>query len=128
MNVCLYAFFVKDCWFGKSCLKLKQQIWSTNIWIVLRILSYIWIVLRILSYIWIVLRILSYIWIVLRILYLCCRCIDRGDRKFPCSLCTRSFEKRDRLRIHVLHVHEKHRPHKCAVCGKLNIMINILKT
>ncbi|XP_063725834.1 PR domain zinc finger protein 14-like [Symsagittifera roscoffensis] len=46
------------------------------------------------------------------------RCIDRGDRKFPCSLCTRSFEKRDRLRIHVLHVHEKHRPHKCAVCGK----------
>jgi hypothetical protein len=30
----------------------------------------------------------------------------------------RSFEKRDRLRIHVLHVHEKHRPHKCSVCGK----------
>ena len=30
----------------------------------------------------------------------------------------RSFEKRDRLRIHILHVHEKHRPHKCAVCTK----------
>lgn len=30
----------------------------------------------------------------------------------------RSFEKRDRLRIHILHVHEKHRPHKCGVCGK----------
>ena len=30
----------------------------------------------------------------------------------------RSFEKRDRLRIHILHVHEKHRPHKCRVCGK----------
>ena len=30
----------------------------------------------------------------------------------------RSFEKRDRLRIHILNVHEKHRPHKCAVCGK----------
>ncbi|KAJ8376624.1 hypothetical protein SKAU_G00072040 [Synaphobranchus kaupii] len=29
-----------------------------------------------------------------------------------------SFEKRDRLRIHILHVHEKHRPHKCSVCGK----------
>ena len=49
------------------------------------------------------------------------RCIDRGDRKFPCNLCTRSFEKRDRLRIHVLHVHEKHRPHKCAVCGKCEL-------
>ncbi|XP_077364812.1 PR domain zinc finger protein 14 [Festucalex cinctus] len=46
------------------------------------------------------------------------RCVDRGDRKFPCHLCSRSFEKRDRLRIHVLHVHEKHRPHKCTVCGK----------
>ena len=40
------------------------------------------------------------------------RCVDQGDRKFPCHLCTRSFEKRDRLRIHILHVHEKHRPHK----------------
>lgn len=40
------------------------------------------------------------------------RCVDQGDRKFPCHLCSRSFEKRDRLRIHVLHVHEKHRPHK----------------
>ncbi|XP_010785865.1 PR domain zinc finger protein 14 [Notothenia coriiceps] len=46
------------------------------------------------------------------------RCVDQGDRKFPCHLCTRSFEKRDRLRIHILHVHEKHRPHKCSVCGK----------
>ncbi|XP_012943945.2 PR domain zinc finger protein 14-like [Aplysia californica] len=46
------------------------------------------------------------------------RCVDQGDRKFPCHLCTRSFEKRDRLRIHILHVHEKHRPHKCLVCGK----------
>ncbi|XP_005392167.1 PREDICTED: PR domain zinc finger protein 14 [Chinchilla lanigera] len=45
-------------------------------------------------------------------------CVDQGDRKFPCSLCKRSFEKRDRLRIHVLHVHEKHRPHKCSTCGK----------
>lgn len=40
------------------------------------------------------------------------RCVDQGDRKFPCHLCSRSFEKRDRLRIHILHVHEKHRPHK----------------
>ncbi|XP_061456922.1 PR domain zinc finger protein 14 isoform X2 [Rhineura floridana] len=46
------------------------------------------------------------------------RCVDQGDRKFPCSLCNRSFDKRDRLRIHVLHVHEKHRPHKCSICGK----------
>ncbi|XP_039610023.1 PR domain zinc finger protein 14 [Polypterus senegalus] len=46
------------------------------------------------------------------------RCVDQGDRKFPCHLCSRSFEKRDRLRIHILHVHEKHRPHKCNVCGK----------
>ncbi|KAL3852772.1 hypothetical protein ACJMK2_016388 [Sinanodonta woodiana] len=46
------------------------------------------------------------------------RCVDQGDRKFPCHLCSRSFEKRDRLRIHILHVHEKHRPHKCVVCGK----------
>ncbi|XP_061198873.1 PR domain zinc finger protein 14 [Neopsephotus bourkii] len=46
------------------------------------------------------------------------RCVDQGDRKFPCNLCNRSFEKRDRLRIHVLHVHERHRPHKCSVCGK----------
>ncbi|XP_041349213.1 PR domain zinc finger protein 14-like [Gigantopelta aegis] len=46
------------------------------------------------------------------------KCVDQGDRKFPCHLCSRSFEKRDRLRIHVLHVHEKHRPHKCAVCSK----------
>ncbi|CAG5115934.1 unnamed protein product, partial [Candidula unifasciata] len=46
------------------------------------------------------------------------RCVDQGDRKYPCHLCTRSFEKRDRLRIHILHVHEKHRPHKCLVCAK----------
>ncbi|CAK9303926.1 unnamed protein product [Gordionus sp. m RMFG-2023] len=46
------------------------------------------------------------------------RCVDQGDRKFPCHLCSRSFEKKDRLRIHVLHVHDKHRPHKCAFCGK----------
>ncbi|KAM9643910.1 LOW QUALITY PROTEIN: PR domain zinc finger protein 14 [Morphnus guianensis] len=46
------------------------------------------------------------------------RCVDQGNRKFPCHLCNRSFEKRDRLRIHILHVHEKHRPHKCSVCGK----------
>ncbi|KAK1172762.1 PR domain zinc finger protein 14-like [Acipenser oxyrinchus oxyrinchus] len=46
------------------------------------------------------------------------RCVDQGDRKFPCNLCNRSFEKRDRLRIHILHVHEKHRPHKCSVCEK----------
>ncbi|CAJ0583123.1 unnamed protein product, partial [Mesorhabditis spiculigera] len=46
------------------------------------------------------------------------RCVDQGDRKFPCSSCTRSFEKRDRLRIHVLHVHENHRPHACIVCAK----------
>ncbi|KAM9332622.1 PR domain zinc finger protein 14 [Pholidichthys leucotaenia] len=46
------------------------------------------------------------------------RCVDQGDRKFPCQLCNRSFEKKDRLRIHILHVHEKHRPHKCSVCGK----------
>ncbi|KAH7729092.1 hypothetical protein AAVH_03465 [Aphelenchoides avenae] len=46
------------------------------------------------------------------------RCVDNGDRKFPCPLCTRSFEKRDRLRIHILHVHENHRPHVCNVCGK----------
>ena len=35
----------------------------------------------------------------------------------PDGVC-RSFEKRDRLRIHILHVHEKHRPHKCVVCAK----------
>lgn len=46
------------------------------------------------------------------------RCVDQGDRKFPCHLCNRSFEKRDRLRIHILHVHEKHRPHQCKECGK----------
>ena len=46
------------------------------------------------------------------------RCVDQGDRKFPCTVCNRSFDKRDRLRIHVLHVHEKHRPHQCAVCSK----------
>uniref|UniRef100_A0A8C3J387 PR/SET domain 14 n=1 Tax=Calidris pygmaea TaxID=425635 RepID=A0A8C3J387_9CHAR len=46
------------------------------------------------------------------------RCVDQGDRKFPCHLCNRSFEKRDRLRIHILHVHEKHRPHKVTKMGK----------
>nr|XP_060628728.1 PR domain zinc finger protein 14 [Anolis sagrei ordinatus] len=46
------------------------------------------------------------------------RCVDQGDRKFPCHLCRRSFEKRDRLRIHILHVHEKRRPHKCSICAK----------
>lgn len=46
------------------------------------------------------------------------RCVDQGDRKYPCHLCNRSFEKRDRLRIHILHVHEKHRPHQCNQCGK----------
>uniref|UniRef100_A0A0K0DVM3 C2H2-type domain-containing protein n=1 Tax=Strongyloides stercoralis TaxID=6248 RepID=A0A0K0DVM3_STRER len=46
------------------------------------------------------------------------RCVDNGDRKFPCPLCTRSFEKRDRLRIHILHVHQNHRPHSCNICGK----------
>lgn len=103
------------------------------------------------------------------------RCVDNGNRKFPCSTCNRyhfmicsslrfqhisthstlpdfprtyvltpltqvafatvtralhkchcrtnmpfcrSFEKRDRLRIHILHVHENHRPHVCSVCQK----------
>ncbi|KXJ16759.1 PR domain zinc finger protein 14 [Exaiptasia diaphana] len=46
------------------------------------------------------------------------RCVDQGNRRFPCSLCDRSFDKRDRLRIHILHVHEKHRPHQCTVCDK----------
>ncbi|XP_001638396.3 PR domain zinc finger protein 14 isoform X2 [Nematostella vectensis] len=46
------------------------------------------------------------------------RCVDQGDRRFPCEQCDRSFDKRDRLRIHVLHVHEKHRPHECHVCKK----------
>lgn len=46
------------------------------------------------------------------------RCVDQGDRKFPCAMCKRSFDKRDRLRIHILHVHEKHRPHQCVVCKK----------
>ncbi|XP_071810786.1 PR domain zinc finger protein 14-like isoform X2 [Apostichopus japonicus] len=46
------------------------------------------------------------------------RCVDQGNRDHPCHFCSRSFEKRDRLRIHVLHVHQKHRPHKCSVCGK----------
>lgn len=43
-------------------------------------------------------------------------CVDKGDRKFPCSLCQRSFEKRDRLRIHILHVHERHRPYLVSSC------------
>ncbi|ULT83621.1 hypothetical protein L3Y34_012687 [Caenorhabditis briggsae] len=46
------------------------------------------------------------------------RCVDNGNRKFPCTICNRSFEKRDRLRIHILHVHENHRPHVCSVCQK----------
>uniref|UniRef100_A0A183CC04 Ribosomal_L7Ae domain-containing protein n=1 Tax=Globodera pallida TaxID=36090 RepID=A0A183CC04_GLOPA len=46
------------------------------------------------------------------------RCVDNGNRRFPCSLCSRSFEKRDRLRIHVLHVHERYRPHECPSCLK----------
>ncbi|XP_045416433.1 PR domain zinc finger protein 14 [Lemur catta] len=45
-------------------------------------------------------------------------CVDKGDRRFPCSLCKRSFEKQGRLRIHIRHVHEKHRPHQCSTCGK----------
>uniref|UniRef100_A0A914GQ69 Msx2-interacting protein n=1 Tax=Globodera rostochiensis TaxID=31243 RepID=A0A914GQ69_GLORO len=46
------------------------------------------------------------------------RCVDNGNRRFPCSLCSRSFEKRDRLRIHILHVHERYRPHECPSCLK----------
>ncbi|OAF68959.1 PR domain zinc finger protein 12 [Intoshia linei] len=46
------------------------------------------------------------------------RCMDLGDRKFPCTLCKRSFEKKDRLRIHVLHVHEKYKPYNCLCCDK----------
>lgn len=47
-------------------------------------------------------------------------CADLWCEMLAASLCCvfRSFEKRDRLRIHILHVHEKHRPHKCSVCGK----------
>lgn len=51
------------------------------------------------------------------------RCVDQGDRKFPCHLCNRSFEKRDRLRIHILHVHEKHRPHKVTGARTTNKFI-----
>ncbi|PAV74095.1 hypothetical protein WR25_22589 [Diploscapter pachys] len=46
------------------------------------------------------------------------RCIDDGKRTYKCTICSRSFEKRDRLRIHVLHVHENHRPHTCTLCNK----------
>lgn len=45
-------------------------------------------------------------------------CVDNGDREFPCSLCNHSYDKRERLRIHILHVHENHRPHQCTECGK----------
>ena len=46
------------------------------------------------------------------------RCVDYGDRKFPCKVCNRSFDKGDRLRIHILHVHDNYRPHQCTVCQK----------
>lgn len=53
------------------------------------------------------------------------RCVDNGNRQFRCPLttnegrpCGRSFEKKDRLRIHILHVHEKRRPHQCKICNK----------
>ncbi|KAL7080123.1 hypothetical protein ACQ4LE_000400 [Meloidogyne hapla] len=45
-------------------------------------------------------------------------CVDNGQRRFPCPHCLRSFEKRDRLRIHILHVHERRRPHVCQICKK----------
>uniref|UniRef100_A0A914L116 C2H2-type domain-containing protein n=1 Tax=Meloidogyne incognita TaxID=6306 RepID=A0A914L116_MELIC len=45
-------------------------------------------------------------------------CVDNGQRRFPCPHCLRSFEKRDRLRIHILHVHERRRPHVCQICNK----------
>ncbi|VDN52580.1 unnamed protein product [Dracunculus medinensis] len=52
------------------------------------------------------------------------RCIDKELEKkkikffLKLSAFHKSFEKRDRLRIHVLHVHENHRPHACSICGK----------
>ena len=46
------------------------------------------------------------------------RGVDYGDRKFPCKVCNRSFDKGDRLRIHILHVHDNYRPHQCTVCQK----------
>ncbi|CAK5117530.1 unnamed protein product [Meloidogyne enterolobii] len=49
-----------------------------------------------------------------------------SNRGYACHRCGklfsyayyRSFEKRDRLRIHILHVHERRRPHVCQICNK----------
>uniref|UniRef100_A0A0K0DNY7 Zinc finger protein n=1 Tax=Angiostrongylus cantonensis TaxID=6313 RepID=A0A0K0DNY7_ANGCA len=46
------------------------------------------------------------------------RCGDNGDKKFPCTICPRSFDKRYRLRVHTLVVHENYRPHVCSICGR----------
>ncbi|KAF0992542.1 hypothetical protein HZS_6969, partial [Henneguya salminicola] len=45
-------------------------------------------------------------------------CVDNPNRKFSCTLCTRTFEKAERLRVHVRQVHDKIKPYKCTTCSK----------
>lgn len=45
-------------------------------------------------------------------------CADNPQRTFICHICNRTFEKSERLRVHIRQVHDKIKPYKCLTCGK----------
>lgn len=51
--------------------------------------------------------------------------IFTGERKHPCEICGKSFNRASNLKVHN-RIHTGERPHVCAVCGRGFIQQHVL--
>ena len=54
--------------------------------------------------------------------------VHKGERKFSCYECNKSFGTNSTLNIHLRRVHENRRDHKCEICHKAFVMRKVLMT